>query len=92
MFNPSFALMWTTGTFPPFISKETPAFSSYSSAFSGFAAYKSILLMATIKGTLSSFKILITYFVCCLTPSVADTMRITKSVKDAPLFLMLMNA
>ena len=89
---PSLALMWTTGTLPLLMSNETPAFSSSSSTLSGSAVEMSILLMATINGTLSSFKIEITSLVCSFTPSVADTIKITKSVREAPLFLMLMNA
>jgi len=48
--------------------------------------------MATIQGIFFSLIILITYKVCFLTPSVADTINTTKSVILAPLYLILVKA
>ena len=72
--------------------KFNPAFSNYYYTDSGLAYGKSILLIATITGILSSFKILITYLVCYLTPYIAETTKITKSVRLAPLFLIFVKA
>lgn len=52
----------------------------------------SILLMATIIGTLASFAIFILCKVCSLTPSLAATTNTTISVMDTPLFRIEMKA
>lgn len=70
---------------PPFCSILSPASKIEFYVASTSALMRSILLMATMVGILS-FKIKsMTYFVCFLTPSVAETTSTIMSVTLAPL-------
>jgi len=63
-----------------------------SMVFSTSASYRSILLMATMRGICISLAKLITSIVCCYTLSTAEITRIIMSVTLAPLDLMLQKA
>ena len=83
-----FAEISTVMTSPPYFSAITSCCISSLITFSGFAPGTSILLIATIIGTLAALAWSIASIVWGITPSSAATTKTTISVTLAPLALI----
>ena len=90
--SPVLADNGTNCTSPPQSSGTTSCWMRPCLTFSGFASGLSILLTATISGTLAARACLIASTVCGLTPSSAATTRMTISVACAPRWRIEVNA
>ena len=90
--SPVFALISTDCTFPPQFSTSTSFSDKALLTLSGSAPGLSILLIATIIGTLAALAWLIASIVCGITASSAATTRMTISVTCAPRARMAVNA
>ena len=77
---------------PPNSSATSPCSISRWRICDGLAPGRSILLIATTIGTFAAFACSIASIVCGITPSVAATTRITRSVTFAPRARISVNA